>query len=175
MWIGLFWQAGRGSYEVSVDARPDGMALAGDLPFLSAEVRCDSAGASADLQLQLAEAAPNAVPAAEALARGRVLLLYLYHPRDEATMLRFDRRINAAYTDFHDAHGEHYAGVFRPLGLPGAGWLAELSSFDADTREEAEGLIPPGALTEEIEAIIKECRELQDTNRSRYAVWLTPR
>lgn len=118
VWIGLFREAGRGSYEVSVNARPEGVAFADDLPFLSAEVRCDSAGASADLQLELAEAAPNVVAAAEALARGRVLLLYVYHPRDEATMLQFDSRVNAAYTEFHDAHGEHYAGVFHPVGFP---------------------------------------------------------
>ena len=101
-----------------MNARPDGVAFAEDLAFRSAEVRCDSAGASADLQLELAEAAPSAVPAAEALARGRVLLLYIYHPGDEATMLQFDGRVSAAYTEFHDAHGEHYAGVFTPSGFP---------------------------------------------------------
>jgi hypothetical protein len=83
--------------------------------------------------------------------------------------------VDRPYTAFHDAHGEYYAGVFHPRGLPGTGWLAELSSFNADTREQAEALIPASALPEEISTVITECRALQDTDRSRYAVWLIPR
>ena len=56
VWVGLFSQAGRGSYDVSVTARPERVAFAEDLPFPSAEVRSDCAGEGADLWLELAEA-----------------------------------------------------------------------------------------------------------------------
>lgn len=105
-------------------------------------------------------------------SRGSIQV-YIYRPVDRETILAFDRRINVRYVEFFDPTGEHAAGTFDVLGLSSP-CIAELAAMEAPSRAEFERITSGLQIPEDIEAIVTECRALQDRSWERYVLWLTP-
>jgi hypothetical protein len=101
------------------------------------------------------------------------IYVYIYRPIDRETILDFDRRINVRYTEFFDATGEHPAGTFDVEGLSSP-CLGELAAMDATSRADYERATAELRMPDDIEAIVAECRTLQDRSWERYVLWLTP-
>jgi len=114
-----------------------------------------------------------ASPLSERLAADRLLHVIAYQPFDVAEILDYDRQVNERYSSFCATTGEYYAGTFHCAQL-GPSWLTEIAWFDAATPEEAEalteGLVPP----DDVSAIIDQCRNLQNRQAPRFALWLRP-
>jgi hypothetical protein len=114
-----------------------------------------------------------ASPIADSVQLDRVLLLSAYRPHDLDAMLDFDRRITRRYTHFWAAFGEKYAGtVLCDAWIPG--WLAEIHWYEATTIDHAESMLAGVVMPDDVEAIVNECRDLQDRSRTRHNIWFEP-
>ncbi len=102
------------------------------------------------------------------------LSVLLYRPLERDTLLAFDRRIDARYTEFCVTIGEHPAGTVDVAGLA-VPCIGELAAIDAPTRIEYETRTADLMLPPDLEAIVAECRALHDRSFARYVIWLTPR
>jgi hypothetical protein len=101
-----------------------------------------------------------------------LLYVYLYRPTDHDAILAFDRRINARYSEFFVTAGEYPAGTYDVEGLS-APCIGELARIDAASRAEWNERSAALEVPADIEAILSECRELQDRSYERYVIWMT--
>ena len=174
--LDLYPSAERGAYRVLVKAAPEGVASPTEIPEESADLIDggeDVPAASGARSVALTFETPSAVARTVAHRPGCVLYLYCYSAPDAEALAAFDRRIGEEYTTFYASHGIYYSGLMRAEGA-GLPPLAELMAIEADSREAAERQLDL-PLPERIVAIEDECRTLQDRQRSRYTLWLTPR
>ena len=102
------------------------------------------------------------------------LYVLLYRPLERDTLLAFDRRTNAQYTEFCVTIGEHPVGTFDVAGLA-VPCIGELAAIDAPTRIEHETRTADLVLPPDVEAIVAECRALPGRSFARHVIWLTPR
>jgi len=101
-----------------------------------------------------------------------LLYAYIYRPTDHEAILAFDRRINARYSEFFMTAGEYAAGTYDVEGLA-VPCIGELARIDAASRTEWTERSSTLELPADIEAIIAECRLLQDRSYERYVIWMT--
>ena len=172
--IDLYPGRDTGAYTIEVIALPEQMASATDLPGQSADLILDDAPPErgAALSLSFTRAVPSPCRLATLALPGRVVMIYLYHPLDEATLLAFDARNTQEYTALYSLRGVSNLGTFRVVG-PDGHCLADMMVFETASRAEAKRLGEED-LPARIIAIEDECRALQDRERRRYLLWLLP-
>jgi hypothetical protein len=172
--IDLYPTRATGAYTLDVIARPEGLASPTDLPGQSADLILDDTPPRGEAHsISFTRAVPSPCSLATLAPRGRVVMTYLYHPLDEATLLAFDARITEEYTAWYATRGVSYLGTFRVVG-PDGPCLADIMVFETASQAEAERLGEED-LPARIVAIEDECRTLQDRERRRYVLWLIPR
>jgi hypothetical protein len=172
--IDLYPNRATGAYTLDVIARPEGLASPTDLAGQSADLILDDTPPRGEAQsISFTRAVPSPCSLATLAQPGRVVMSYLYHPLDEATLFAFDARITEEYTAFYAARGVSYMGTFRVVG-PDGPCLGEFVVFETASQAEAERLGEED-LPARIVAIEDECRTLQDRERRRYVLWLIPR
>jgi hypothetical protein len=104
----------------------------------------------------------------------RVVQMYVYQPFSVPVILDFDRRITERYSTFWAQHGEFYAGTFSCREF-GPQWVVEVATFAADDPDAAEALVQGVQPPPDVQAIIAECKALQNRQLPRYLVWMTPK
>jgi hypothetical protein len=172
--IDLYADEHAGSYVLSVRAAPEGIASPEDIPGKSADLVLDGRPARTDAvaSLSFSRLSSNTLGDAPLAQPGCIVTAYLYHAKNEAEMLAFDERITAEYTAFYLARGMSYLGAYRATG-PIEPCIGEFMVYHTMDPEEVERIgnddLPPA-----IVAIEDECRALQDRDRRRYVVTLTP-
>jgi hypothetical protein len=172
--IDLYPDRATGAYTLDVIVRPEGLASPTDLPGQSADLILDDTPPRGEsYSISFTRAVPSPCSLATLALRGRVMMIYLYHPLDEGTMFAFDARITEEYTAFYAARGVSNLGIFRVVG-PDGPCLADFMIFETASRAEAERLGEED-LPARIVAIEDECRALQDREQRRYVLWLIPR
>jgi len=172
--IDLYPNRATGAYTLDVIARPEGLAFPTDLPGQSADLILDDTPPRGEAHsLSFTRAVPSPCSLATLAQPGRVVMTYLYHPFDEATLCAFDARITEEYTALYAARSVSYLGTFRVVG-PDGPCVADFVVFETASQAEAERLGEED-LPARIVAIEDECRTLQDRERRRYVLWLIPR
>ena len=114
-----------------------------------------------------------ASPIAEGIRTDGVVLVMTYFPHDYESMLDFDRRITERYTEFCASTGEFYAGTVA-CGNWDAGWLGEVVWYDVSTIDAAEAVGADVPVPDDVDAIVAECRDRQDRERTRYNIYFEP-
>jgi hypothetical protein len=163
-----------GASTLEVLAHPEGLASPDDLPGQSADLILDETLPRVEAHsLPFTVAVPSSCSLVTLAQPGRVVMAYLYHPRDETAMLAFDARITKEYTAFYREYGMFYLGTFHVVG-PDGPCLSDFWVFETAIKAEAERLSNED-FPARIVAIEDECRTLQDRQRKRSILWLIPR
>ena len=144
----------------------------------SATIHLDAATAGqpgAGVQrLVFRQAVASSLGLAPLASKPRLLLAYVYRPKDHAEILAFDRRITDRYTSFFSTVGEQYSGTFDVDGLPEP-CIGEFSVLDAPSGPAWMAKQAAIVFPDDVEAIVEECGLLQDRSFERFAIWLTRR
>src|SRR5260221_8061232 len=129
---------------MGVIGRPEGLAFPTGLTGQSDGLILDDTPPRGDAHsISFTRAVPSPCSLATLAQPGRVVMTYLYHPFDEATLCAFDARITEEYTAFYAARGVSYLGTFRVVG-PDGPCVADLMVFETASQAEAERVIEDG-------------------------------
>jgi hypothetical protein len=113
-------------------------------------------------------------PFLDRVSSERLVDLYAYRPTDVEAILEFDRRISDRYACLCADRGEYYAGPFGSSAL-GPEWIVEVSTYASDDPTVVDEELGAAPLGDELQAIVDECRGLQNRETIRYQLRMIPR
>jgi hypothetical protein len=162
--------AGRGTHDVTVTVSGEGDP-ATDLRFVGACSATIDGDPEAACRWNLEPL--TLTPHLDRVGVGRLIDVYAYRTTDIADVAAFDLRISERYTELCEVFGEYYAGPYTCAEL-GSPWVVEVVTYRSDVPAEADALVDGALVTDELQAIVDECRTLQCPT-TRYVVRLAPR